>query len=322
MKRNDLDRAFPETPQVFSERIDQTLRQIKEEKPVKKITLKAVLAAAMITLLAAGAAYAVISLGQEWYFNTRFTAYQEHEPEKHKAIMDNLTMDITQENTGEAAKLVNLRVQDASWAAEQKVLTISYAASSLNPEKDEMYALWELDQDGSWTLQPDPDDPDSRTEHWLFTQKGGGIPRDVMKDPAKRLLLIDPMREVYIGKTDVAMPMWMSDILTSPEGPVICLQEFDLKQTEDAEISKSYKNRATPEGWREEDYAKYLKDEEAGLLKRAKEMREAIAANTDEEGFLHLRMPYELWFFDLEKNELDGSVNGEIAFKVKAPESR
>ncbi len=76
MKRNDLDRAFPETPQAFSERIDQTLRRIKEEKPVKKITLKAVLVAALITLLAAGAAYALVSLGQEWYFNTRFTAYQ------------------------------------------------------------------------------------------------------------------------------------------------------------------------------------------------------------------------------------------------------
>ena len=92
---------------------------------------------------------------------------------------------------------------------------------------------------------------------------------------------------------------------------------------QDAEISKSYENRTAPVGWSEADggdYQQYLKDEEARLLKRAKEMREAIAANTDEEGFLRLRMPYELWFFDLEKNELDGSINGKITFKVKTPE--
>jgi hypothetical protein len=323
MKRNDLDRAFPETPQAFSERIDQTLRRIKEEKPVKKITLKAVLVAALITLLAAGAAYALVSLGQEWYFNTRFTAYQEHEPEKHKAIMDNLITDIIQENTGDAAKLVDIQVQDASWAKEQKVLTLSYAAILQNPDEYEMYALWELDQDGSWTPQLDPDDPDSRTEHWLFTHHGYGIPKDVMKDPAKRLLLIDPMREVYIGQTDVAMPIWMSDILTSPDGPVICLQEFDLKQLEDAEIRKDYEGRTEPVGWSKAeggDYQQYLKDEETRLLKRAADMRAAITANTDKEGFLHLRMPYELWFYDLEKNDLDRSITGEITFKVKSPE--
>lgn len=54
-------------------------------------------------------------------------------------------------------------------------------------------------------------------------------------------------------------------------------------------------------GWSEADggYQQYLKDEE---------------------GFLRLRMPYELWFFELEKNELDGSINGKITFKVKTPE--
>ena len=52
---------------------------------------------------------------------------------------------------------------------------------------------------------------------------------------------------------------------------------------QDAEISKSYENRTAPVGWSEADggYQQYLKDEEARLLKRAKEMREAIAANTD-----------------------------------------
>ncbi len=317
MKRTDLDRAFPETPQAFSERIDQTLRQIKEEKPMKKITLRAVLAAALITLLIGGIAYAAISLGQEWYFNNRFTAYQEHEPEKHRAIMDNLTKDILQENRGEAAELVSLKVQDASWSKEQKVLTVSYSAQVKDPAKDEMYALWELDQDGSWALQLDPDDPDSRTEHWLFAPHAQGIPRDVMKDPAKRLLLMDYAGDVYIGDSGVMMPMWMSDILSREEGPVICLQEFDLKQLEDAEIRKNYENRATPQGWDKADYEKYLRDEEARLLKRAGEMRGALAAGIDGDGFLSLRFPYKVWMYDLEKNEPGRSLDGEIVFKVK-----
>lgn len=319
MKRTDLDRAFPETPQAFSERIDQTLRQIKEEKPMKKITLRAVLAAALITLLIGGIAYAAISLGQEWYFNNRFTAYQEHEPEKHRAIMDNLTKDILQENRGEAAELVSLKVQDASWSKEQKVLTVSYSAQVKDPAKDEMYALWELDQDGSWALQLDPDDPDSRTEHWLFAPHAQGIPRDVMKDPAKRLLLMDYEGEVYIGDSGVMMPMWMSDILSREEGPVICLQEFDLKQLEDAEIRKNYENRSTPQGWDKADYEKYLRDEEARLLKRAGEMREALAAGIDGDGFLSLRFPYKVWMYDLEKNEPGRFLDGEIVFKVKMP---
>ena len=141
-----------------------------------------------------------------------------------------------------------------------------------------------------------------------------------MKDPAKRLLLIDPMREVYIGQTDVAMPIWMSDILTSPDGPVICLQEFDLKQLEDAEIRKDYEGRTEPVGWSKAeggDYQQYLKDEETRLLKRAADMRAAITANTDKEGFLHLRMPYELWFYDLEKNDRPQRNRG-ITFKVIA----
>ena len=319
MKRIDLDRAFPKTPQAFSERVDQTLRQMKEEKPMKRITLRAVLAAALITLLIGGIAYAAISLGQEWYFNNRFTAYQEHEPEKHRAIMDNLTKDILQENRGEAAELVSLKVQDASWSKEQKVLTVSYSAQVKDPAKDEMYALWELDQDGSWALQLDPDDPDSRTEHWLFAPHAQGIPRDVMKDPAKRLLLMDYEGEVYIGDSGVMMPMWMSDILSREEGPVICLQEFDLKQLEDAEIRKNYENRSTPQGWDKADYEKYLRDEEARLLKRAGEMREALAAGIDGDGFLSLRFPYKVWMYDLEKNEPGRFLDGEIVFKVKMP---
>ncbi len=59
---------------MFTERIDQTSPAIEGGKPVKRITMRAVQVAALITLLVASIAYAAISLGQEWYFNNRFTA--------------------------------------------------------------------------------------------------------------------------------------------------------------------------------------------------------------------------------------------------------
>ena len=68
MKRTDLDRAFPETPQAFSERMTSRSGGKTREKSPSRLSV-----AALITLLAAGAACAC-QLGQEWYFNTRFTA--------------------------------------------------------------------------------------------------------------------------------------------------------------------------------------------------------------------------------------------------------
>lgn len=317
MKPNDLDRAFPQTPRVFSERIDQTLRYLKEEQPMRKITFRAVLVAAMVTLLVAGAAYAVISLGQEWYFNTRFTAYQEHEPDKHKAIMDNLQQDIAQAASGEAGQLVTFKILDASWAQEQNVFTLSLASSALSPGEDELHAYGDLDQDGAWAPEPDPNDPDIRTQHWLATGKGFGLPQDTMTDPAKRLLLLDIWGEFYIGDTQVAMPMWMSDQFTTPDGPVMGLFEFDLNQLDDDKINANYENAPLPEGTDKAEFERNQKDLQGRQLQRAKAMREAIAANTDEKGFLTLRFPYRVWPFDLEKNALGEAVDGETVFQVK-----
>lgn len=315
MKWSELDRAFPETPQVFTERIDQTLRQLKEEKPVKRITMRAVLAAALITLLVAGIAYAAISLGQEWYFNNRFTAYQEHEPAKHQAIMDNLQKDIIQTISGEADKLVSFKVEDSSWSNEQKLLTLSISAAALAPDKDELHDSGELDQDGAFTDKLDPDNPESRTEHWLWTDKGRGLPKDTMMDPGKRLLLIDLSGEFYIGDSQVPMPMWMSDHFTNEFGQVMALYEFDLKQMEDEEINRIYAEAKLPEGMDQAEFEKNQQTQKDRLLKRAGEMREAVARFTDKEGLLSLRFPYKV--FELKDNVLTEIAGGEAAFKVK-----
>lgn len=316
MKRSDLDRAFAQTPEAFSARIDQTLRMLKEERPVKKITARAVLAAALIVILASGIAYAVISLGQEWYFNNRFTAYQEHEPQKHQAIMDNLQKDIAQENTGNAAELTAFKVLDASWAQAEKVFTLSLSASPLNPG-DELHGYGDLDPDGSWVVALDPDDPDTRTDHWLWTEKGFGLPQDTMTDPSKRLLLLDVWDEVYIGSSQVPLPMWMSDHFTIPEGPVMVMMEFDLGLMEDEEINKIFAEASVPEGMDKAVFEKNQQEQQTRLLNLARDRREAVDQHTDQAGYLSLRFPYRLWPFDLAANALGEAVEGELHFSVK-----
>ena len=98
MREKDLDRAFGDTPPAFTERMNQTLAQL-EDKPRRIPRLRAALIVAAVLALLCGIAYAVIMQGQAWYYNNRFTAYQEHEPQKHQAIMDNLQIVTQQEQT-------------------------------------------------------------------------------------------------------------------------------------------------------------------------------------------------------------------------------
>lgn len=132
MSAEELDRAFGKTPASFSKRVDASLRGLKEDKPVKKLTLRTVLVAALLVLLLCGIAYAVITQGQEWYYNNRFTAYQEHEPDKHEAIMSHLKVDPPQEGWDDEA--VSVTVQDVAWVPEKRALTLSIAAVPKEPD--------------------------------------------------------------------------------------------------------------------------------------------------------------------------------------------
>jgi len=59
MQRDDWRRAFGETPGPVAARIADTLRNLEEEKPVRKMSFRVVLIAAIITLLLVGTAFAV-----------------------------------------------------------------------------------------------------------------------------------------------------------------------------------------------------------------------------------------------------------------------
>ena len=314
MKRYDLDKAFPQTPIEFTRRIDQTLRTIKEEPPVKKFTARTVLIAAVITIALSGIAFALINFGQEWYYNTRFTAYQQNEPDKHQAIMKNMQTDIPQESNGVAARLVEINIQDASWSGEKQVFTLSLTASAKDTGKYELHSLSEMDGDGLYAANIDAGDPDSRNVHWLGTSKGFGLPKDVLTDSGKQLLLIDLEKDLYIGETQSMLPGYMTDVFTTEEGPVMAVHEYDLKLADTAEVEKMFRDIEIPEGMDEARFILDNQQQKERLMLQAEAAKQAIEDNTDGEGYLSLRLPYSVIQFS--NNEFGETMEGAAHFRV------
>ena len=157
MRKEDLDRALGQTPQSFTEAMDRTLHGLKEEKDVKRVAFRTVILVAVIILLLCATAFALMGQGLEWYYNNIFTAYQEHEPEKHQAIMQNLQTDLPQAKVEDPE--IAIAVTEASWAQEQNALVMVITASPLHPEQVELHPINALDADGGYG------DPDCREEH-------------------------------------------------------------------------------------------------------------------------------------------------------------
>ncbi len=247
MKLNEFDRSFGDTPQVFSGRIDETLLTLKEDVPVKRFTIRTAILVTLILMLLCGIAYAiVVSQGQEWYYNNRFTALQEVEPLKHQAIMDNLQTEVPQEDSPDKGGAVTMTMQDYAWVKDQ-VFTLSMAARPTQPQMVELHPIMALDTDGSYGPTLEPDDPESRTEHWLWTEKGFGPPQDTMLDPSKKLMLLDfEPSGVMIGDTDVELPKASSDSFAGEDGASICVLEFDLRWLDDDFIRSKFQPEPSP----------------------------------------------------------------------------
>ncbi len=247
MKLDEFDRSFGDTPRVFTSRIDDTLLKLKEDVPMKRFTIRTAILVALILLLLCGIAYAIVVFqGQEWYYNNRFSAYQEHEPIKHQAIMENLQTDVPQEKSQDTEGLVTMTMQDYSWV-KGELFTLSMAARPNDPKEYELHPMMALDTDGLYGgAEPDPDDPESRTEHWLWTEKGFGLPENVMIDSSKKLLLLDfDTSGVLIGDTDVQLPMSSSDTFVGEDGASIGVLMIDLRWLDDEYIRSQYQPQAT-----------------------------------------------------------------------------
>ena len=314
MRKIDLERAFPQTPTGFHQSVEQTLLNLKEE-PMKKSALRVVMLAALITTLLAGIAYAVIQYGQEWSFDTRFTNFQNHKPEEYRAIVDGLQKDLPYQVTGPATELVELQVLDAAWAPKKSIATLSLLAFARDEGGYELHDLQEMDTDGALVGRIDPDDEESRMDHWLWTTKGFGLPKDTMIHPEKQLLLINNWGEIFIGESDTALPMGSSDSFTTSDGPVMSVYMFDLDLLDSAAIDAMIDLENVPEGYDKTEYNNMQKETLRWLKERGAKAAQAIIENTDDEGFLSLRYLFSVQTF--QDNSFGEEIPGEIRFKVK-----
>ena len=208
-----------------------------EEKPVMKKKLSAGLALAIVLVLLGGAALAVgLGTGLTWYYNNRFSAYRQFEPDKYEAIMNSLNDTVPQEE--ETDELIQIAVQDVAWVPEYDMLTLTLRALSTDPERFELHPYINLDTDGNYMDPNDPDaDEDAHGEHYLWSEKGFGPVREMMDDPNKELLLIKVSGCGIEGMESVSA----EDYVRLADGSVLIYVECGLSwrhETFDAEQRK------------------------------------------------------------------------------------
>lgn len=222
MRSEDLDRALGATPQSFAERMDQTLRGLKEEKQMKRAALRTVILVTLITLLLCATAFALVNQGLTWYYNNRFTIYQEREPEKHEAIMRNLQTEISLTPADDPD--IEIAITEASWAPEGDTLVLCLTAAPRDPSHTELYPIGSLDADGAYG------DAELRDEyvmeHLLWTADGYG-PVEEMIAPGKQLLLLD-CSDVYVDGISLMLGDASYDAFITEQETVQFVLEFSL----------------------------------------------------------------------------------------------
>lgn len=312
MRNDELDRAFGPTPEAFSNRIDQTLGALEEEKTVKRFVLRTPILVALLLALLCGIAYAVVMQGQEWYYNNRFTAYQEHEPKTHQAILEHLQTAPEQERQDDP--LVNVVVQDVSWVPEERLMTLSLAARPQNEAAIELHPMSNLDPDGSYVgsehMEEYAEDEEARAEHWLWTEDGFGPVQETMRDPSKDLYLFeaDDIRVGPEGNKVRAMGDGSSmDSFVGEDGAVITVLECQLQ-------------------WMDTAYDDHLlamegisDEQKERLLAGNREARAAFEQNLDQEGHLTLSVPYRVTRYveDDDKALYTGGEERWITLRIK-----
>ena len=311
MREKDLDRAFGDTPAAFTERINQTLARL-DDRPRRIPRLRAALIAAAVLALLCGIAYAVIVQGQAWYYNNRFTAYQEHEPRKHQAIMDSLQI-VTQQEQTEGTP-VRVTVQDAAWVPQEKLLTVSLRAVEADPRTQELHPMWNLDPDGSYVgndAEALAEDEEARSEHWLLTEKGFGPVREMMRDGTKELLLFEADR-VMLGTPDNAVEILGNgssmDSFVGEDNAVITVLKMELPW-----LDESYDAQVMAR----EDMEEAQKER---LVAQAQKAREALSAQAG--GEMSLCVPYEVFTYVEGDDEAlyCGGVKGWVSFRIRVDE--
>ena len=310
MRPEDLDRALGPTPQSFSDKMNQTLLHVEEEKQVKRIALRTVLIFALLVTLLCSTAYAVITQGLEWYYANRFTAYQQYEPEKHEAIMSHLQTDLPQSVTDPD---VRITVQEAAWVPEEKVLVVSIAAVPADPVRCELHPMWNLDADGAYvgengSIDPEGDGED-RAVHWLWTNAGFG-PVDEMISPGKELLLLD-VNSICLDGMEIIGDNSSLDAYVQEDGTVHFVLETRLDFLDPAHDAKL------------ENYIELCKESHPESVPYAEQklanaqfQRKLITEDSD--GMIDLTIPYTVTLYTEDDTQLyAGGRQGEISFQIQ-----
>lgn len=308
MRRESLDRAIGPTPPSFSGRMEQTLRTLKEEKEVKRTGFRIIMVFAIIAVLSCTTACALVSRGLEWYYNNRFTAYQEHEPDKYHAIISHLQTEVPQSAAQDPD--IRISVDEVSWVPEDHILVVSVTAAAANPEACELHPMWNLDPDGSYVgkehLGEYAEDEEARGEHWLWTGHGYG-PVAEMVAPGKHLLLLEA-EEIRLEALRLLGDMSSTDAYVTEDGAVNVVIELRLAQFFDPTFPDTVAQRIkeTPE------YAANWQQ----LLSDWEHFQQLLRVHED--GVVTLTLPYTVTTYSEDDVALyTGGRKGEIQFDVK-----
>ena len=294
----------------------QIARKAKGEEPVvRKISTTFILTVAIlaitVTALAAGIIY-----NQNWYYNeNNGRVLKENNLVAYEAILANITENPEQSQSN--SDLVDVVIQDVSWAPEAEMLTISFRASVKDPALYELHGMWALDTDGSYIGEGGSttvtDDSEDRAMHWLWRTfeteeysgpRRYGPPAEMMDDGNKKLLLIERNDiTLFDGTLDVFGSM---DMLRTPEGDVIFVEEVSLDW-----LSEEYDQRMKEYG---EQYPDSL-DSVNARVAAAQAVREKLA-----EGVIPCKLSYTVVEYTegMDDQELyTGGEHGSIEFIIR-----
>ncbi len=204
----------------------------------KKLSIGLIFALILAMLTLTGFAASLI-YNQEWWYSNRYPKHLN--PQKYEAVMAHRLENPAQQQSED--ELVDITIQDVSWAPEIETLTISFNARLKDPAHYEMHSQMALDTDGSYIGEggsaTTKEDGEDRAMHWLWRDElgaamqlsygrvpGYGPVMDMMEDSGKRLILID-YKGFSLQDSDLFLESSMDQFRT-PEGDVIFVTECRL----------------------------------------------------------------------------------------------
>lgn len=294
----------------------RVLANAKGEEPVvKKVSTTFILAMAILAIAATALAAGII-YNQNWYYNdNNGRVLKENNPVAYEAILANMTENPEQSQSD--SDLVDVVIQDVSWAPEAEMLTISFRASVKDPAHYELHGMWALDTDGGYIGEGGSttvtDDSEDRAMHWLWRTfdteeytgpRHYGPPTEMMDDGNKKLLLIETNEiSLFDGTLDVFGSM---DMLRTPEGDIVFVEEVSLDW-----MSEEYDQKMKEYGEQHPDMSDYAN----ARIAAAQAVRAKIA-----DGTIPCRLTYTVVEYTegMDDQELyTGGEHGKIDFIIR-----